>query len=158
MTEKEYSIVATEVLEILKHFRKEDIEKISPKFIEFLEAKKDSKYNPNFNFSNCAITEIPMKKETKAMLGMIYRSYWCNEDERKEYDKILIENSKKKNEKLRQRYNPDEIFKKDIKVEIESNTEIKDKLPLDYSNISWYKKLYIKFMAFIKKNRRKKND
>ena len=111
MTDLEYSMAATEVLAVLKNFKKEDVEKISPQFLKFLQSKKLDNYKAEFDFSK-PITELELRGSSKAMLGMIYRTYWCNEEEKKEYDKLLRKNSIEHQKQLREKYNTDEIFKK----------------------------------------------
>ena len=63
------------------------------------------------------LDEQELKTKTKTLLTVLYRNYWCNEEERAELDKILIENDKKYEEELRERYNPDNIFKKESVME-----------------------------------------
>ena len=75
------------------------------------------------------LDEQKLKPKTKTLLTVIYRSYWCNEEERAELDKILIENDKKYEEELRERYNPDNIFKKKEIIEEKVET-IQDNLPM----------------------------
>ena len=50
MTDLEYSMAATEVLAVLKNFKKEDVEKISPQFLKFLQSKKLENYKAKFDF------------------------------------------------------------------------------------------------------------
>lgn len=41
------------------------------------------------------LEDMELLPETKGLLAMIYRNYWCTEEERKEYDRILMENDRK---------------------------------------------------------------
>ncbi len=140
MTDLEYSMAATEVLAVLKNFKKEDVEKISPQFLEFLKSKKLDNYKAEFDFSK-PITELELRGSSKAMLGMIYRTYWCNEEEKKEYDKLLRKNSVEHQKQLREKYNPDEIFKKSNMVKNEEESIKKNNQIIKVTEEKWYKKL-----------------
>ena len=53
------------------------------------------------------------------MIIVFKNNYWSNEEEKREIIKQLNENEKKYQEELREKYNPDNLFKnKDIKAEI----------------------------------------
>lgn len=140
MNDLEYSMAATEVLTVLKNFKKEDVEKISPQFLEFLKSKKLDNYKAEFDFSK-PITELELRGSSKAMLGMIYRTYWCNEEEKKEYDKLLRKNSIEHQKQLREKYNPDEIFKKSNMVKNEEESTKKNNQIIKVTEEKWYKKL-----------------
>ena len=60
---------------------KEMKDKISNNFIDFIENNKSRQYVSNIN-PNVPINQQEIKKETKEMLGMIYRDYLCLDDER----------------------------------------------------------------------------
>ena len=87
----EYSEAIVEVLELLKHTEKELIDKIPHKLIEFWNKIASNNYKFNINYSE-KIENMNLKQKTKALLGMIYRNYWCSPEEIKEYDKILRDN------------------------------------------------------------------
>ena len=104
-----YSEAAVEVLEILKHTREEDVKKIPKKFIEFLEKNKSKTYIPTLDYTK-TISEMKLKSKTQALLGVIYLKYWANEEERLAFEKRVKENEIKYQEKLRQKYNIDNLF------------------------------------------------
>ena len=134
----EYAIAAAEVLELLKNFNKEDLEKIPKEFINTLESKKAKDYIAEFDYSK-SIEELNLRQSTKVMLGMIYREYWCNDEDRKEYDKLLRKNSYENQKKLREKYNPDDIFKKNNTLRKEKDGQ--EQLIQISENEPWYKKL-----------------
>lgn len=140
MTDLEYSMAATEVLAVLKNFKKEDVEKISPQFLEFLQSKKLDNYKAEFDFSK-PITELELRGSSKAMLGMIYKTYWCNEEEKKGYEKLLRKNSAEYQKKLREKFNPDEIFKKSNMLNSEEESTQKNNQIIKITEEKWYTKL-----------------
>ena len=78
----------SEVLDILNHTRKEDVEKISPKFMDFLKTHSLQSYISEIDFST-NLKEMHLQSQTWAILAVIYRRFWCNEEERQEFDEKL---------------------------------------------------------------------
>lgn len=105
-----YSEAAVEVLDILKHTRKEDVNKIPKKFIEFLENNKSKTYIANLDHTK-TIKEMELKPKTQALLGLIYLKYWANEEEKLEFRKKARENECNYQKELNEKYNPDNLFK-----------------------------------------------
>ena len=60
-------------------------------------------------------------EDTKAILALIYRDYIVSKKEREELIKKEQEEVEKE-EKLREKYNPDNVFKKKEKAEIQEET------------------------------------
>ena len=58
-----------------------------------------------------------LKEKTKDIMAIMYMNYWCSDKEKSDYFKILSQNEKKYQEKLREKYNPNNIFKKENKEE-----------------------------------------
>ena len=69
-------------------------------------------YKPNFDYSQ-GLDNIKLRNKTKALLAMIYRNYICTEKERAEYDEILDKNEKVYQNELKEKYNSDNLFKKE---------------------------------------------
>ncbi|MBR3697416.1 MAG: hypothetical protein IKM97_04030 [Clostridia bacterium] len=110
MLSNEYREAIVEVLDILDHTRKEDVDKISPKFIEFLRANASKTYKPQLDHSK-KISDMRLMHKTRVILAIIYRKYWCDDNQRNEFDRILMENEINYQKKLREKYNPDTVFK-----------------------------------------------
>lgn len=110
-----YSEAAVEVLDILKHTRKEDVNKIPKKFIEFLENNKSKTYIANLDHIK-TIKEMELKPKTQALLGLIYLKYWANEEEKLEFRKKARENEVNYQKELNEKYNPDNLFKNKEKI------------------------------------------
>lgn len=108
---KEYKIAITEVLSILEYLPQSEVDKIPNKFKEFLKENAISDYNPNFDYS-LGLDKIELKHKTKLLLAMIYKDYLCSKEELLEYNKILYQNEESYQKYLREKYNPDNLFKK----------------------------------------------
>lgn len=87
--DKSFSKAATEVLEILNYVEDEEFNKIDKTFINMLEKCKDEnhefKINENDDFNSLVLTQ-----KTNDLLAYIYRKYWANEEEKKEFDELLM--------------------------------------------------------------------
>lgn len=119
MVNVEYSEAVTEVIDIIEHMEKEYIDKIPRRFKEFLEKNKSNNYHPQLDHSQ-RLKEMKLKEKTKDILAVIYKNYWCNESEKIEFQNLLKQNEKRYQEEMREKYNPDNLFKKK-KKQIESN-------------------------------------
>ena len=98
-----------EVIEILKHFPKRDINKIPQKLIDLLKRKIDNTYEFHVDM-NKSLEEQDLLEETKDILANLYRDYFADEEEKaniKEKEKKEIEEIE---EEKRRKY-PVDIFK-----------------------------------------------
>lgn len=136
--------VYSEIVEILNHTDKQLVEKIPDSFIKFLFENMDKEYRVEINFFN-ENWEDTILEETKAILALIYRDYIVSAEERKE---LLIEEKReveKQEMELREKYNPDNLFKNkysEIPNEFKENTQL-----IAVQQYPWYKRLYKKILA-----------
>ena len=132
-----------QISEILKYVDDSLKNKIPEKFINYIESNKSKNYNWEID------TTLPLEQQellqpTKEILTIIYRNYICNDNEKKELDKILNENEIKYQNELREKYNPDDIFKIKRKNEqIENETT-----ELVVYKESFFKKILSKIKLF----------
>lgn len=115
MVDKNYSKACTETLEIISHFSEEEYSKISKDRIEFLEENKDLDYEYTID-PEVDLSKQKMSKETKAMILEIYRDYFASKHQQDVLDDILMQNQVKLEREKGLKYNPNDIFKNDIKV------------------------------------------
>lgn len=105
----EYSMAMSEVLCIINQSDDSYKSRIPQSFKKFIEENADATYLPKFDI-NMPIKNLNLRKETKGILALIYRSYICSEDERAEYDKLLKNNSNTIQKELTDKYNVYKIF------------------------------------------------
>lgn len=86
-----YSKAFTEVNIILNQAGEELINKVPEKLLELIKNNEDKNYQVNIS-EEISYEEQNLMEETKNILALIYRKYWCNEEERKAYDEILKKN------------------------------------------------------------------
>lgn len=125
MVTKEFAEASSEINEILKYMPNEEIEKIPSKLREFFKEVASKDYVTNIN-PDLPLDEQQIKEKTKDIIALIYRNYWCSEEERKELDQKLIENDRKFEEELREKYNPGNIFKNNVTTTKKEELEVKE--------------------------------
>ena len=110
---QEYKEAFTEVNEIIKMMPDELVNKIPSKFREMLEDERDKEYNPKIQEP---LEKCKLKNETIIILGLIYRDFLCSQDEKRRLQekdaRELQEIQKAIEDEIRQKYNPDDLFKK----------------------------------------------
>lgn len=118
--DKSFSKAATEVLEILNYVEDEEFNKIDKTFINMLEKCKDEnhefKINENDDFDSLVLTQ-----KTNDLLAYIYRKYWANEEEKKEFDELLMKKDNNKSESINE-YN--KLIEYDENVKEKTSTNI----------------------------------
>lgn len=134
----------SEVIEILNHTDKKIIEKIPQKFIDFLFENADKDYIPNIDFYD-ENWENSIQEDTQAILALLYRDYIVSEDEKLKLLKEEQEEKLKIEKELREKYNPDNIFKK---KNIEENIQINNVQLIEIKETSWFKRALDKILKF----------
>ena len=104
------------------------------------------------------MAEQNLQRKTLVLLAMLNLNYWCeDETEKQEMLKMYADNDKKIEEEMRERYNPDNLFRKKEKVFEEENNEENMQL-IEYKEQNIFKKIINKIMKFFRKNNFKKVD
>lgn len=142
MITKEFAEASVELNEILKYLPIEMTNKIPIKVKKHFRknAMLANNYKSKIN-SNDPLNEQNLNEKTKDLITILYRNYWCSEEERKELDIKLLENDNQYEVELKERYNYNDIFNKndDIIKEVTENKLI----PVKES-------IFIKFLNKIK--------
>lgn len=124
--EQTYEEAITELLDILNYTKIDDVNKIPPKFIEYLKQHSSKTYVPNLDHTQ-ELKDMKLKPKTKALVSLIYREYFCNEIQRKEYDKKLVKAELEYQKELQEKYNEDNLFKNKLPENVEEKAIIKTK-------------------------------
>ena len=142
------NIMYAELSEILKMMEPKEVNKIPKKLLEVIEKEKSNTYIPNYS-SKIELNSQNIKKETLAMIALLYINYWCeDENEKKEYLKLIEENEQKYRQQIRE--------KTDIKYitrtqKIEKNNVPEQELAV-VKNKSFIKNVIEKIKSFLKKH------
>ena len=143
-----YPKAYTEVLEIIKYLPKEEREKIPAEKIKFYEQNCDKEYEFKFDISK-PIDEQKTLRETNAIIIILFRDYFATPEQKEKLEKILIQNEKKHQEELREKYNPDNIFKKSENSKKEAET-IETMALVEVKKDNVIKEIFKKIINFIK--------
>lgn len=141
-----------EVDKILSFMDTTYVEKIPKKMRDLFRNEKLQNYEPNID-PKISLDKQNLQKKTYAILAMLNLNYWCkDEEEKKELIKLYAENDRKKEDELREKYNPDNIFKNKQKENI-SNTEETNTSLIEYKESNFFKKIISKIMNLFKRDR-----
>lgn len=153
MVNTKYSEAAVDVLDILEHMEEEDQKKVPKKFIEILKENASKEYVCNLDYSK-RLVEMDLSQEARGILGVMYRHYWCPEEKKAEFEKRIDENEKEFQRILREKYNPDEIFKNtgSILSEEKIQNDLNEETSLVEKNKeSLFQKIINKILSIFKK-------
>ena len=120
MFSNEYGEAAVEVLDILDNTNKADVKKIPTSFIKFLVEIASEDYKVNLDHSKL-ISEMNLKEKTKEILGVIYINWWCDKKDKENYTKQIKELEIKRQEEIKEKYNPNKIFENKDKIQEYTN-------------------------------------
>lgn len=155
MFSNEYGEAAVEVLDILDNTNKTDVDKIPSNFIKFLVDNASEDYKVNLDHSKL-ISEMNLKEKTKEILGVIYINWWCDKKDKENYTKQIKELEIKRQEEIKEKYNPNKIFENKNKVQEYTNATKVDTVQnetvtmIEYKE-SIFKKIWNKILSFFNK-------
>lgn len=155
MFSNEYGEAAVEVLDILDNTNKTDVDKIPSSFIQFLVDNASEDYKVNLDHSKL-ISEMNLKEKTKEILGVIYINWWCDKKEKEEYMKQIKKLEIKRQEEMKEKYNPNKIFDNKNKVQTHTNetkvgTAQNETVTIIEYKESIIKKIWNKILSFFNK-------
>ncbi len=101
----------SEVYDIIMHFEKDLFNKIPKGFLKMIKQNRDLKYKVDIDYDK-NINEQDLLQDTRAILSLIYRDYLCSPEEKIELIKKDKMELVREEEKRREKYNTDDIFKK----------------------------------------------
>lgn len=122
--------------------------KISSSFIKFIEENKSRDYVSNIN-PKIPLKEQEIRKETKEVLGIIYRDYLCEDKKRNDLIRKEQMEIKEFEEELSKKYNVDNMFKNkeaDKNFKIDS---ISDKMQMKEYKESIFKRIINKVLKVL---------
>ena len=137
--ENNFQKAYTEVLVILKHMPKEDVNKIPQNIINGFELNQDKNHHFELDF-NKKIEEQDLLEESKDILSVLFRDYWATAEQKNKilakenHDRIIVEKEKM------QKYATVDLFKN-------TNTQINKPEELIVIKAKWYDK----FIEFYKR-------
>lgn len=139
--------IYSEVYSILNLLGDYFINKLPTSLYEMIKKEKSSTYNPQYS-KELDLNEQNIKRESLSMIALFHLNYWCDdESEKEELRKIFLDNENIFQAELREKYNPDDIFKRRKVPEIIQEENYNANLPIEIKE----EKFYHKLINFIKK-------
>lgn len=121
--DRTFMIAYSEVDAILSLLDEQLQNKIPEKLRILISENKLKDYNVIID-PNIPLKEQKISREALSILAVLNYNYWCTgEIEKKKLLEKYNENERIRQEKMREEYNPDNIFKNTIETEIEENKE-----------------------------------
>lgn len=125
-TNDRFSKAYVEVLEVIAHMKEEYQLKIPQKLLNWFENNRDENYK--YHISNeQSIKEQNLSQETISILAVLELKYWATPEEKEVLKQELINNESKYQKELREKYNPDNIFKNRFQFKV-CEPKIEEKL------------------------------
>ena len=143
MIKENYARAYTEVLEMLKYLPYEELNRIPKEKIDFFERNKDKSYKFNISLEK-PLAEQNISIEANSVIVTLFRDYFATDTQREKLKNILEQNEMKYQEELREKYNPDNIFKK-----CNQKNEINENIIQNENSLVEYKETF--FRRFINK-------
>ena len=104
--------IYSEVYSILNLLGESYIKKLPVSLFNMIKEEKRQDYNPKYD-SEINLEQQSIKRETLSMIALFHLNYWCNSDEEKNELKTLLKTNEEKHQaEIREKYNPDNLFKK----------------------------------------------
>jgi len=105
-----YKRAYTEVLEILSHLSKKELDKIPKEKIDYYKGNMDMEYAYHINTQK-PLNEQYISNEANAILVTLFRDYFANESQKDTLKKMLALNQEILEQMKKEKYNEDNIFK-----------------------------------------------
>lgn len=111
--------IYSEVYSILNLLGKNYVSRLPDSLYNIIKQEKLESYNPTY-VDTLNLEEQNIKKESIAMIALFHLNYWCNSNEEKEnLRKVFKDNEDKHQAELREKHNPDNIFKNPYQIKEE---------------------------------------
>lgn len=120
-----YAKAYTEVVELLNALPIDEFNQIPSEEIEFYKENMDKDYNFSID-SGIDLSIQNISFEANSIIIDIFQKYFATEEQKKKIEKILEKNSAEEDDLKRERYNPDNIFKKEVSSNIKVEETIEN--------------------------------
>lgn len=145
MVNLKYANAYSEVLEILKYISKEQYNKIPNELIKVYEENSDKNYYFKYNPEK-TLEEQKVLKITKIIIAILFRDYWATDEQKAKIIANQNNNRKKLENKKIEKYNAEEVFKKNEIIK----EEVKEESLILIKKEKWYLRIYLFLKNLIK--------
>ena len=113
----------SEIYAIVNLLEDEYKQRVPDKIINFFDDVRDKNYEVNIDVEK-SLLDQNLQRQTLVILAILELNYWCDsEEEKQELIREFAENEKTREKEIREKYNPDNLFKNKEKIICEENKE-----------------------------------
>lgn len=141
MNNAKYAKAYTEVLEIISYFPQDEYRKIPNNLIEYYKNNMDNNYSFSIN-PEIDIEKQNISKEAYAIIISIFRDFFATDKQKDILKNLLRQNQEKKDAELREKYNPDNVFKNKVNIEKREIQNFEETRLTIVQEEKWYKKIF----------------
>ena len=123
--------VYAETFEILSYMDKITVMKIPDNILYTIKNLRNKNFQTNID-KNDIFNENNISRETVDLLCWLDYTYWRNEDEKEKINNIIMKNNRLEEINRRKKYNPNNLFIKNNKSKINSNTSLIEYKPITF--------------------------
>ena len=139
----------SEVYTIVNLLEDEYKNRVPKKIMDFFDEVRDKKFEVNIDIER-SLLEQNIERQTLVILAILELNYWCDsEEEKQELLKEFAENERKQEEEIREKYNPDNLFK-NIEAILPNKNEEQTAL-VEYKEEGFIKKIINKIKKLFKR-------
>lgn len=152
MVNTSYANAYKEVLIVINNLIKEDYEKIPKEYIEFLEDNCNNDYEFKYDTSK-SFDKQELLDDTKYILFGLFEKFGATEIQKANIKSFKTNYNNKLEEKKREKYNPENIFKNkqnNFYTQIPEKQEEKLEL-IEYKEQRWYQKIFARILKIFNK-------
>ena len=136
----------SEVYSILDMLGNSYINRLPSSLYKMIKEEKLDEYKPQYN-STILLEQQNVRKEALSIIALFHLNYWCtSNDEKTKLKTLLNKNEEKYQAEIREKYNPDNIFK-NRRIDTAANTEVDTVTMVEYKE-SIFKKFFNKIKSF----------
>lgn len=107
----------SEVYSVLNLLGEKYIKKLPISLINMIKDERKKEYNPKYDLK-ANLAEQNIRRESLSMIALLHLNYWCESEEEKDSLKELFKNNEEIHQaEIREKYNPDNLFKNRTKKE-----------------------------------------
>ena len=137
MDETLYANAYKEVFVVINNLALEDYNKIPKEYVDFFERNGNKEYN--FRYDNTkSFAEQNLLEETEAILFRLFEEFEEKEKQKEKLNKYRHDYYYILNEKKREKYNTNNMFKNNKKKEVVNTQEYYNNLPIEIKKNKFY--------------------
>ena len=141
---QENNDVYKEVFTTLSFFSDDLIDKIPSNVLKTIGNLSQNSKSSFYIDKEKSLKDQDISEDSKNLISLIYYTYIANENEKNELLKLWNENENKYQEELREKYNPDNIFKKNNQAQHIMQDTILNEVNNDNVSMVEYKESFFK--------------